>query len=101
MFDECGEATPLNLSTRVQHIDGPSIECSTRSIVVQMASPSAMFILESVVRGHHVYKLDVSMFVDVRKYQRRLMVVLSTINNNKLIDCIPVRMYLYQRGIVT
>ena len=28
-------------------------------IVVQMASPSATFILESVVRGHHIYKLDV------------------------------------------
>ena len=47
-------------------------------IVVQMASPSATFILESVVRGHHIYKLDVG-------YRRRLMVVLSTIDNNKLI----------------
>ena len=32
--------------------------------MVQMASPSAMFILESVVHGHHIYKLDVGMFVD-------------------------------------
>ena len=39
-------------------MDGLSIECSTGSIVVQMASPSATFILESVVRGHHIYKLD-------------------------------------------
>ena len=59
-----GEATPLNLSTREwleQHVDGLSIECSTGRlhIVVQMASPSATFILESVVRGHHIYKLDV------------------------------------------
>ena len=99
-----GEATPLNLSTRVwleQHMDGLSIECSTRSIVVQISSPSATFILESFVHGHHIYKLDVGMFVDGRKYQRRLMVVLSTINNNKVIDCISVRTYHYQRGIVT
>ena len=78
-FDAHGEATPLNLSTRVwleQHVDGLSIEYSTGSIVVQMASPSATFILESVVRGHHIYKLDVG-------YRRRLMVVLSTIDNNK------------------
>ena len=70
---------PLNLSTRgrlEQHMDGLSIECSTGSIVVQMASPSATFILESVVRGHHIYKLAVG-------YRRRLMVVLSTIDNNK------------------
>ena len=60
--------------------------------MVQMDSPSATFILESVVRDHHIYKLDVGMFVDGQKYQRRLMVVLSTINNNKLIDCISVRM---------
>ena len=43
-------------------MDGLSIEkleCSTGSIVVQMASPSATFILESVVCGHHIYKLDV------------------------------------------
>ena len=66
-------------------MDGLSIEYSTGSIVVQMASPSATFILESVVRGHHIYKLDVGMFVDSRKYRRRLMVVLSTIDNNKLI----------------
>ena len=81
VFDVHGEATPLNLSRRVwleQHVDGLSIECSTGSIVVQMASPSATFILESVVCGHHIYKLDVG-------YQRRLMVVLSTIDNNKLI----------------
>ena len=87
-FDARGKATPLNLNTRVwleQHMDGLSIECSTGSIVVQMASPSATFILESVVRGHHIYKLDVGMFVDGRKYRRRLMVVLSMINNNKLI----------------
>ena len=60
-----GEATPLNLNTRVwleQHVDGLSIECSTGSIVVQMASPSATFILESVVHGHHIYKLDIGMF---------------------------------------
>ena len=51
-------------------MDGLSIECSTGSIVVQMASPSATFILEGVVRGHHIYiyKLDVGMFVDGRKY---------------------------------
>ena len=67
-------------------MDGQSIKCSTRSIVVQMACPSATFILESVMRGHHIYKLDVGMFVDGRKYRRRLMtVVLSTIDNNKLI----------------
>ena len=66
-------------------MDGLSIECSTGSIVVQMASPSATFILESVVRGHHIYKLDIGMFVNGRKYRRRLMVVLSTIDNNKLI----------------
>ena len=60
--------------------------------MVQMDSPSATFFLESVVRGHHIYKLDISMFVDGQKYQRRLMVVLSTINNNKLIDCISVCM---------
>ena len=81
MFDAHGEATPLNLSTRVwleQHVDGLSIECSTGSIVVQMASPSATFILESVVHGHHIYKLDVG-------YRRRLIVVLLTIDNNKLI----------------
>ena len=41
--------------------------------MVQMTS-----ILESVVRGHQIYKLDVG-------YRRRLMVVLSTIDNNKLI----------------
>ena len=68
-FDARGEATPLNLSMRVrvwleQHVDGLSIECSTGSIVVLMANPSATFILESVVRGHHIYKLDVGMFVD-------------------------------------
>ena len=65
-FDARGEATPLNLSTRVwleQHMDGLSIQCSTRSIMAQMVSPSATFILESV-RGHHIYKLDVGMFVD-------------------------------------
>ena len=45
-------------------MNGLSIECSTRSIVAHMASPSATFILESVVRGHHIYKLDVGMFVD-------------------------------------
>ena len=70
-FDARSEATPLHLSTRVwfeQHMDGLSIECSTGSIVVQMASPSATFILESVVRGHHIYKLDVGMFVDGQKY---------------------------------
>ena len=81
MFDAHGEATPLNLSTRVwleQHIDGLSIECSTGLIVVEMASPSATFILESFVCGHHIYKLDVG-------YRRRLMVVLSTIDSNKLI----------------
>ena len=39
-----------------------------------MASPSAMFILESVICGHYIYKLDVG-------YRRRLMVVLSTIDN--------------------
>ena len=66
-----------------------------------MASPSATFILESVVRGHHIYKLDVGILVNGRKYRRRLMVVLSTIDNNKLIDCISVRMCRYQRGIVT
>ena len=55
--------------------------------MVQMASPSATFILESVVRGHHIYKLDVGMFVDGQKYRRRLMVVLSTIDNNKLHIC--------------
>ena len=36
-FDACGEATHLNLSTRVwleQHVGGLSIECSTRSVVV-------------------------------------------------------------------
>ena len=43
--------------------------------MVQMASPSASFILESAVRGHHIYKLDVGMFVDGRKYRRGLMVV--------------------------
>ena len=61
-FDAHSEATLLNLSTRVrleQHVDGLSIECSTGSIVVQMASPSATFILESVVCDHHIYKLDV------------------------------------------
>ena len=36
------------------------------------------------------YKLDVGMFVDGRKYRRRFMVVLSTIDNNILIDCISV-----------
>ena len=67
-------------------MDGQSIKCSTGSIVVQMACPSATFILESVTRGHHIYKLDVGMFVDGRKYRQRLMtVVLSTIDNNKLI----------------
>ena len=84
-----------------QHVDGLSIECSTGSIVVLMASLSATFILESVVHGHHIYKLNVGMFVDGRKYRRRLKVVLSTINNNKLHIC----MYRYhiscQRGIVT
>ena len=62
-------------------MDGLSIECSTGSIVVQMASPSATFILESAARGHHIYKLDIGMFVDGRKYRQRLMVVLSTIDN--------------------
>ena len=57
-------------------------------IVVQMASPSATFILESVVRGHHIiYKLDVG-------YRRRLMVVLSTIDNNKT-DCVSVAVRTY------
>ena len=73
--------------------------------MVQMTSPSATFILESVVRGHHIYKLDVGMFVDGRKYRWRLMVVLSTIDNNKLIAYLYVYvciyMYRYQRGIVT
>ena len=68
--------------------------------MVQMASPSATFILESVVCGHHIYKLDVGMFVNGRKYQWRLVVVLSMIDNNKLIDCISVHMYRYQYGIV-
>ena len=58
-----------------------------------MASPSAMFILESVVLGHHIYKLDVGMFVDGQKYRRRLMVVLSTIDNNKPIAYLYVHMY--------
>ena len=48
-------------------MDGLSIECSTGSIVVQMASPSATFILESVVHGHHIY-IQAGMFVDGRKY---------------------------------
>ena len=59
-------------------VDGLSIECSTGLIVAQM---------EGVVRGHHTYKLDIGMFVDGRKYRRRLMVVLSTIDNNKLHVC--------------
>ena len=71
------------------------------AIVVQMASPSATFILESVVRGHRIYKLDVSMFVDGQKYRRRLTVVLSTIDNNKLIAYAYLYVYRYQRGIVT
>ena len=69
--------------------------------MVQMASPSATFILESVVRGHHIYKLDVGMFIDGRKYRQRLMVVLSTIDNNTIAYCTYIRMYRYQRGIVT
>ena len=78
-----------------QHVDGLSVECSTGSIVVQMASPSATFILEGVVRGHHIYiyKLDVGMFVDGRKYRRRLMVVLSTIDSIKLFA------YLYMYAV--
>ena len=66
-FDARGETTPLNLSIRVwleQHMDGLSIQYSTRSIMAQMVSPSATSILESVVRGHHIYKLDFGMFVD-------------------------------------
>ena len=59
-----------------------------------MASPSATFILESVVCSHHIYKLDVGMFVDGRKYRWRLMVVLSTIDNNKLIVYLHIRMYV-------
>ena len=50
MFDVRSEATPLNLSMRMwleQHVDGLPIECSTGSIVVQMANPSGTFILES------------------------------------------------------
>ena len=96
-----------------------------------LASPSATFILERVVRGHQftsgketpdieetkskddllcivpLVLVEFGMFVDGRKYRRRLMVDLSTINNimssmnarkrgpvdNALDAC-------YQRGVV-
>ena len=70
--------------------------------MVQMANPSATFILESVVRGHHIYKLDrlACLLMPGRKYQRRLMVVLSTIDNNKLIDCISVCMSTWHCHVI-
>ena len=61
MFGECGQATPLNLSIRVwleRHVGWAinRIQLYTIATSKDGKYTAKSFILESVVRGHHIYK---------------------------------------------